>query len=222
MNFRLWTQGREWVRLHIPEILSGGSVTSDNKNLRQSSPDVLGRPPTMKNVSADALHLVPVYAVWAWRKSPGRAAYDWPMTAESTPRFCQAFPSARMPFPKPLSACPTRFSWPVASSGCLRQKQRLRSLAPEGFVLASLSPRLLVPRENCFQCVCPIDLLHLLRLAAAPRLRKKSLPARWRYWSWPWPCHVTPPLTFCMNWNDFDSRFDLPLPWMETSWSTGL
>lgn len=45
MNFRLWTQGREWVRPPHSWHTPGGSVTSDNKNLRQSSLDVLGRPP---------------------------------------------------------------------------------------------------------------------------------------------------------------------------------
>ena len=54
-------------------------MTSDNKNLRPSSPDLLGRPPTRKNARAAPGHLVPVHrAVWGWRPRPSRVAPDYP------------------------------------------------------------------------------------------------------------------------------------------------
>ena len=67
-------------------------MTSDNKNLRQSSPDVLGRPPARKN--ARAASRVP-----ALRGVEGHCPAEWPAATEGLHASAQAVPSAWDAFP---------------------------------------------------------------------------------------------------------------------------
>lgn len=83
-------------------------MTSDNKNLRQSSPDVLGRPPTGKNAKAAVL-------CRGLKATTRQSGPQLPRTSTLLPRL---FPLPGMPFPK-LS------STPVSSLGCSRQNQGL-------------------------------------------------------------------------------------------------
>ena len=105
------------------------------------------------------------------------------------------YPQPRMPSPNSLSACLTGLRGCVSSLGCSSQKQRLCALPPQGFVPASLIPKLHAPRETCWLTPYTIHSLYLLKLTRAPGWRESPVlgGGRCGFWShfWPWLCCVT-------------------------------